>query len=176
MSSLTENNPGWSIFKKFPELVYLYLFTQHFLHSKFAWQWHTFANVWKSFWKPFSNNSVSAFLAFEVNSLHFCFVALSECTLVMETGKVRQWQVREIWWMLQQSSHIVHGKASFYHRQPTGRCVVMHKKPTVSCPFFQMFPYHCIPEAMEDFHSHLFVYSMPFWNKFKLDVDAICRS
>jgi hypothetical protein len=49
------------------------------------------------------------------------------------------------------------------------RWIIMQKKPAVSCQFFQMFPFHCNPEAMKDFDIHFFVYSMPFWGKLIVD-------
>jgi hypothetical protein len=42
----------------------------------------------------------------------------------------------------------------------------VQKIPAISCPFFRTLPSECIPEAMEDFNVHLFLYSMPFHNKF----------
>jgi hypothetical protein len=58
-----------------------------------------------------------------------------------------------------QSCHSVLGKVDFDHQQPMCRCVVMQKKPTVSCPFLWAFPSPCVPEATEDIDIHSFVYS-----------------
>jgi hypothetical protein len=50
------------------------------------------------------------------------------------------------------------------------RCIVVQKKPAVSCQFFWMFPFHCSPNAVEDFDVHFFfIYNMPIWNKFIVD-------
>jgi hypothetical protein len=45
----------------------------------------------------------------------------------------------------------------------------MQKKSALLCPFFRMFPSHCIPEAMENLDIYVFAYSTPFWNKFIAD-------
>jgi hypothetical protein len=46
------------------------------------------------------------------------------------------------------------------------RCVVVQKKPVVSCPFFRTFSSHGILEATEAFVVRFFVYRTLFWNKF----------
>jgi hypothetical protein len=49
------------------------------------------------------------------------------------------------------------------------RCTVLQKKPAISCQFFWLFLSQWIPEGMEDFDVHYFVYCMPLWNGFAAD-------
>jgi hypothetical protein len=83
--------------------------------------------------------------------------------LVMETGE--SWVATSS--LLQRRCVIELGKVLFNHNDMC-RCI-MQKKPAISCAFFQMFLSHCIPDMMEDFDIHFFVYSMPLWNKFVVD-------
>lgn len=45
----------------------------------------------------------------------------------------------------------------------------MSKNQSVSCPFFRMFPAHCIPDVTEDFDVHFYDYSTLFWIEIAVD-------
>jgi hypothetical protein len=145
------------------------MFTQHVLQSIYLGQTllTSFVRLTETSLEPIFYISVSVFHAFAVTSSPHANCCLFKMLFSLgKREKVERWQVQGIWLMLQ-SCHIKLGKVRFDHQRPMCSCVIVQKKPVVSCPFFGMFPLSLHPWDDGGFRHSGKQFQISYWTKLR---------